>query len=472
MPISVGSTTLSALLENKNIQLKQMNSLSTTTLTGRLVIPEYQRAYRWGSEQIVALLNNYNEYLRDLNKEQSDFGYYLGSLILHSSDGGEVLNIIDGQQRLTSLSIICTLQSQGETALDIEYTSPESQQQILQNLKHLKDKLSNYPSTLDPTRVNLTLVVTDSEDEAYQFFETQNTGGVRLGGVDIIKAMHLREISDSKLQDSSAIKWETLGDLILISNSLIKARFWQELKWKNVPSHREPDKLKRSIVDELGERTNKGKDIAYGRVSTERLGDGTQVLRQQQYGYDIRQPLHRGVNTINYIEFFETMRKKYLLGSSTTGNSFEYLYFNLIEKLHGCGYLKELFDVCILTYVSQFGDGNLRIAAIKIFRVVYSPRVSLGRAVREASIPKFIAETRIVDRIANSYSPDDAFYHLDNFDFTVNPDNLEPDTHSVKKKFVHTVLKHFDVKVSRNEAKDELAELFKKEINKIAGLTK
>ena len=48
-------------------------------------------------------------------------------------------------------------------------------------------------------QIEFTLVITQSEDDAYQFFETQNTGGVRLSGPDIIKAHHLRAI-DKPLQ--------------------------------------------------------------------------------------------------------------------------------------------------------------------------------------------------------------------------------------------------------------------------------
>lgn len=62
-------------------------------------------------------------------------------------------------------------------------------------------------STFSPVDINFTLVVTDSEDKAYRFFETQNTGGVRLTGSDIIKTHYLRSIERHQ-QNDYARRWK------------------------------------------------------------------------------------------------------------------------------------------------------------------------------------------------------------------------------------------------------------------------
>ncbi len=67
-----------------------------------LAIPDYQRIYCWEDKHINDLWNS----IVDLG----DADYHLGAIILHSKDGK--MNIIDGQQRLVTLSLL--LQALGD----------------------------------------------------------------------------------------------------------------------------------------------------------------------------------------------------------------------------------------------------------------------------------------------------------------------------------------------------------------------
>jgi len=305
-------------------------------------------------------------------------------------------------------------------------------------------------------------VVTRSEDDAYRFFETQNTGGVRLGGPDIIKAHHLRAIDRNK-QNDFARKWEALGDLTPVVGTLVKGRYWQKLNNRNVPSHRQPHLVRSTIVSELGESTGKGNDIAYGRFERTYLPDGGQIDKQAQQGYELRQPLNSGINTIHYFTYFEGLRHKYLSGNHKLTQSdqpidhFYSFYQNLICKLEGCSFLKGLFDTALLIYISQFGEQQLDIAAKKLFRVIYSPRVSNQKAVRENSISAFVRDNPVLDWIAASYTHSMCFDYLDRFSFKTDPANLAADTNSVKKRFIFKVLKHFEIEVGSNLSQQDLA---------------
>lgn len=78
---------------------KTVKSLFTTDDKGnsyKYVIPPYQREYSWKEEQWESLFNDIYE---------NETGYFLGSIICISSDTNE-LDVIDGQQRLTTLSIL------------------------------------------------------------------------------------------------------------------------------------------------------------------------------------------------------------------------------------------------------------------------------------------------------------------------------------------------------------------------------
>lgn len=470
MSVAVASCTLKQIFDSQSIVASDGSSI-----TGNLAIPEYQRPYRWTEVQVQRLLQDYQHYLKDISQSNADYAYYLGSVILHQSEEHGSLNIIDGQQRLTTLALISYVQSldtDSSFELSLSYDSPESQQQIMHNLAWLQANVSEQLTHFDTNKINLTLVVTRSEDDAYRFFETQNTGGVRLAGPDIIKAHHLRAIERNQ-QNQFASKWEALGDLNPVVGTLIKGRYWQKLYKREVPSHRQPQRVRAAIVNELGESTNKGEDIAFGRLQRVYKPDGGQIDKQAQQGYEMRQPLNAGINAIHYLTYFEELRSKYLVENNKPLNStknlteFNHFYQNLICKLDGCSYVKGLYDTCLLLYISQFGEQHLAIAAKKLFRVVYSPRVNNQKAVREDSISAFVRKNPVLDWIVASYTPEMCFTFLDRFTLNVDPANLAPEKNSVKKRFVFKVLKHLNVTVSKELPAQKLASEFTVHLNKL-----
>ena len=71
-------------------------------------VPVYQRPYSWEDEQIDVLLNDIFEAYHSDNREE---GYYIGNIIIYDKNekiDGHIkkYSIIDGQQRITSFSLI------------------------------------------------------------------------------------------------------------------------------------------------------------------------------------------------------------------------------------------------------------------------------------------------------------------------------------------------------------------------------
>lgn len=169
-------------------------------------------------------------------------------------------------------------------------------------------------------------------------------------------------------------------------------------------------------------------------------------------GYELRQPLNSGVNTIHYLRYFESLRKRYLKidkdRPAADLNAYEHFYRELICQLDGCDYLKQLYDACLFTYISQFGDKQLLVAALKLFRVVYSRRVENPTAVKENSIPSFVQVTPVLDWIALSYTTQELFEKLDSFELKVDPNGLAAnDKNGVKKRFVKAVNRYFKLNI-------------------------
>ena len=111
----------------------------------------------------------------------------------------------------------------------------------------------------------------------------------------------------------------------------------------------------------------------------------------------------------------------------------------------------------MLIYISQFGEEQLDIAAKKLFRVIYSPRVSNQKAVRENSISAFVRDNPVLDWITASYTPYMCFDYLDRFSFKTDPANLAANKKSVKKRFIFKVLSHFKMKVGSDLSPEALA---------------
>lgn len=77
----------------------------------KFLIPLYQRPYTWEQEQCEDLWNDIVDFFienKGNNFNNDDKKYFLGSIVLYKDKGKQ--NIIDGQQRTTTLSLlICAL---------------------------------------------------------------------------------------------------------------------------------------------------------------------------------------------------------------------------------------------------------------------------------------------------------------------------------------------------------------------------
>lgn len=101
-------------MATNNIELKSIRSLSGL----KFYIPDYQRGYRWSDGQVKQMLNDFKEFCKRIDDEQVKAGefYCLQPIVVKKrtwtdTDGGQTVTtegyeVIDGQQRLTTLFII------------------------------------------------------------------------------------------------------------------------------------------------------------------------------------------------------------------------------------------------------------------------------------------------------------------------------------------------------------------------------
>jgi hypothetical protein len=228
-------------------------------------IPAYQRPYAWTTEEAGVLFDDLYEFYLT---EPTD-NYFLGTVVLIKEDDKPRADVIDGQQRLTTLTILFSvlasnlsgrarndcdelLQESGmilagiparprlhlrqrdqdffyryiqkvdiETLLAIDPTAlqTEAQKHIQENCKALKDRfdvafagdqeaLIRFSGFL-LSRCFLVAVCTDNQESAFRVFSVMNSRGLNLLPIDIIKSEIIGEIPDAA-QQAYTDKWEDL----------------------------------------------------------------------------------------------------------------------------------------------------------------------------------------------------------------------------------------------------------------------
>lgn len=93
-----------------NFEIKYLHMENDIILIPRLVseiegtffVPSYQRGYRWGKNEVSQLLDDIEEYLE---KKQGTEDYYLQPIVVKDK-GNNTYELIDGQQRFTTLKLI------------------------------------------------------------------------------------------------------------------------------------------------------------------------------------------------------------------------------------------------------------------------------------------------------------------------------------------------------------------------------
>ena len=119
-------------LEERSIYQIYLESQETKTY----VIPVYQRNYAWEEDEITALIKDvYDSYK---NAKET---YYIGTLVTYKR-GDNIYEVIDGQQRLTTIYIILKVLGIKEIRNKLTYGARKISASTI-------DKLNDYPNLGD-----------------------------------------------------------------------------------------------------------------------------------------------------------------------------------------------------------------------------------------------------------------------------------------------------------------------------------
>lgn len=228
-------------------------------------IPFYQRSYSWKIDQVEALLDDLIYFAFQEDNFDNLRPYFLGSIVLIKEDGPSA-KVIDGQQRLITLTILFSALREllpklkvyitkriyeegdplartedkfrlsvrerdmeffskyiqlpeGFSELPLEESLSDSQDNMRTNALYLKQRLEK-DYTEDNLRLlaqyivqkcYLVVVSTSDEDSAFRIFSVLNDRGLQLSNADILKAEIIGEIPKAE-QEIYSKKWEELEE--------------------------------------------------------------------------------------------------------------------------------------------------------------------------------------------------------------------------------------------------------------------
>lgn len=232
----------------------------------KYAIDYYQREYRWQSKQVAELLDDLsNKFLEDFQSghERSaiqTYGhYFLGSIIV--SEKGDQKFIVDGQQRLTTLTLLliylynrhpdpedrAVLQEMifsrvhGKRSFNIDvdernacmdalfreqpFEAAEESDSVRNIVGRYADIQKLFPDEIGDAvlphfvdwlteNVHLVEITAFSDEDAYTIFETMNDRGLSLTPAEMLKGYVLANITDSDRRVEANQVWkERVGEL-------------------------------------------------------------------------------------------------------------------------------------------------------------------------------------------------------------------------------------------------------------------
>lgn len=257
-------------IDNNIAQLTVKEFLSE----GKYVIPIYQRNYDWGERETLQLLEDISDYAKNNNSQN----YYIGSAVVfvRTVNGETYFETIDGQQRLTTLTILACLlkhlnvaswfekpnlsydhRKEADDALVMLQRNQHSGHQAAQNIIDVYDLFSkNLHHVLRTkelsvadfadylfSKVIILRISVPQDTQLNHYFEIMNTRGEQLEKHEVLKAVLMNKLSPNEHKLFHLI-WEACSDM----SSYVQMNFsvdqrvlifgdkWTNLKFKDFDS--------------------------------------------------------------------------------------------------------------------------------------------------------------------------------------------------------------------------------------------
>ncbi|MDK0807258.1 DUF262 domain-containing HNH endonuclease family protein [Clostridium perfringens] len=362
-------------------------------------IPDYQRAYSWTKENLKQLVEDIWESV-ELNKARGnkEFDqyepYFLGSIVLcskeYKDDGCGIYDVIDGQQRLTSIiMLIATIR---------DLIDNEEYKKVLSDLIYQK------PNVLMGIKESIRVKARGKEEEFFKKYILTN------GGTELVKDLDMEELSEAKQNMVNAIEVfrdsffnengelleEKLNEFIvyllqkvvlvvittesftsafrlfnvinarglpLTDSDLLKS---ENLRVMNPEIRKEYTDIWESHEQDLGKEKL---DQIIGFMRTMKLKNKVEESVYEEFSKKIfrNEPEYLGVNFVNHLTAVKALYDKYIIDGNLEGVSEEEksYYKNLINIMREFLPYDD-WMAAVIRFAEKFNDDKLVLEFVKV----------------------------------------------------------------------------------------------------------
>lgn len=430
-----------------NVDKRSVKDLLETGKNKKFVIPEYQRTYAWSDEQIRVLFDDLTEYTHNIN-EDDESTYFLGTIVSYENENHEQ-EIIDGQQRITTLflllraiytkleksgseanflksQIVPTIWKQNPTTGEVDFDKilvtsrvmgdegnqefanilisgkidGKSSSNYANNYKLLQQLVNEYAAEQPLSfysfisnilnRVILLPITADTQDTALTIFSTLNDRGLALSDADIFKAKIYNQLDQNGKKDFIE-RWQELDEEATNAGESIQRLFYYYMFYLRAK-------------DNDRKTTTPGIRKYYANNNFERL-----------YSDDIMENLNTILNlwivinnrsTVDDEQWSENMEIKQILDALTSYPNEFWKYPVVIYYLHY--HQNDTFEYEFLLFVK-------RLLAVLSARYIVTPTINsvktgilnLNAEIIRSPQPKFdfsrVDEKELADKIKNAH---------------------------------------------------------------------
>lgn len=438
-------------------------------------IPDYQRPYRWDMEKVRELLEDLKEFFID--KPEPNLDYYIGGILLYNNKKESCYEVIDGQQRLTTLNLISyVLTDSIIEGQNFHYNNHISFYNIKENFQFIKEQIELLQSLNQKNffkKLVFTLIVSNDEDQSFAFFDSQNNRGVSLAADDYLKAYHLREVESESLQSKLAEQWEQAaikaqnemnverGLLHLFYKVLYRSRQWKGQS-NIIPENKD------QILLNFQKRTIKASNNSYRLFKakdnlkfTEVIINDNDIIKPianndshfdntDKLPFSIRQPLYKGLNFFQFTQKYYAIHQMLFYKTEIEDNSIRYVrkFYNEIYDSNMSEYLRHYIQLCLVLYYDTFGDLAMDKAVQFFDYFIGSIRIE-KYYVRQESVKNSLlqSDNNLLDVIAHSYLPEEVFDFIARQTYIkaiYDNENLKADN-GVRDKYKNRVMTHYGI---------------------------
>lgn len=325
--------------------------------TGNLAIPDYQRPYKWTKRNIEELLTDISKAIEEGQKYGKSYKYRIGTILIHNSQDGK-LYIVDGQQRIISIALVCLYlrPSFHSDLTDHCFSNNVSKQNIRDNYMFIRQWFTLQGDAeknrfLDALKdiIEVIVITVDEESEAFQLFDSQNSRGKALYPHDLLKAYHLRKMNSSLSEMEHAVKkWEDEEP------SEIKELFSDYI----FPIFNWSKKAKTDTFSDRNIEVFKGADIKESYTYAMRAFKSSPI-------FQISEPFIAGNDFFEYVGHYIQLLRDIKKELEQNGE-FSAIQEILSDKSSGLKYCKTLFYCVLLSYYDRFHCFD-KMAVLRLF---------------------------------------------------------------------------------------------------------